>query len=186
MACFFDRDDIAFPGFSKLFRFLSKRVNKSSVKLMHFQTMRGGRVFFQDVKKPERDEWGTPLEALNVCLNLCKTNIQCYQELIKVATTNQDSMTVTYITEEHLDRIVEATKVISEHLTALKKMQSGSEYLYDKIVEREVIYLMEVQWREEERCHRVPLMMNAYNTTFPTTTPLFLTPRATVFDKYYY
>jgi len=138
MACFFDRDDSAFPGFSKLFRYLNKRVNRSAKVLMCFQTKRGGRVVFGDVKKPERDEWGTPLEALNICLNICKSRMQALVDLVKLANNSNDSLTVKHINEEHLVHIIECIKHVGENLTCLKKLPTGSEFSYDKIVEREI------------------------------------------------
>merc|ERR1711971_730702 len=43
------------------------------MKLMEYQTKRGGRVVFQDVAKPTTMEWGTPLEAMEAALELEKT-----------------------------------------------------------------------------------------------------------------
>merc|ERR1712181_14264 len=42
------------------------------MKLMEYQTKRGGRVVFQDVAKPTTMEWGTPLEAMEAALELEK------------------------------------------------------------------------------------------------------------------
>jgi len=147
MACYFDRDDIAFPGFSKLFRYLSKRVNLSAKFLMRFQNSRGGRVVLADVKKPERDEWGTPLEALNICLNIWKNRMSVCQDLVKLAVTQNDSLTVKHINEIHLVGIVECIKHIGESLCILKKLPAGSEYSYDKTIEREIIRRM---WELEQ------------------------------------
>jgi len=171
MACFFDRDDIAFVGFSKLFRFLSKLVNKSAKKLMCFQTMRGGRVVFGDVKKPERDEWGTPVEALTTTMNMCKTTMQTLQELVKTATTGHDTLTVTHITEEHLTHMIEFIKELSEHLTCLKKMPTGTEYMYDKTIEREVTsWMMREHMTETMHFRRMTGTMMTPTTT--TTCPM--------------
>jgi len=155
MACYFDRDDVALPGFSKLFRYLSKRVNKSAKKLMHFQNQRGGRVVFGDVKKPEREEWGTPVDALNICLTLHKNRMQVLQDLVKIAHSQNDTLTVKHINEEHLVYIVEFIKYIGEQLTILKKLPTGSEYLHDKTVEREIIQIrLEEELYERSRHHR--------------------------------
>lgn len=39
---------------------------------MTFQNKRGGRIVLKDVKKPEKDEWGTGLDAMKAALELEK------------------------------------------------------------------------------------------------------------------
>ena len=43
------------------------------MKLMEYQTKRGGKVVFQDIAKPSSSEWGTPLEAMEAAIELEKT-----------------------------------------------------------------------------------------------------------------
>ncbi len=63
--------------------------------LMEYQAKRGGKVVLQDITKPTRMEWGTPLEAMTAVLELEKTvrmeedyvmdllsEIPCYPERI--------------------------------------------------------------------------------------------------------
>ena len=59
MASYFDRDDVALPGFADYFRKASKEELEHAQKLMEFQNKRGGRITLSDIKKPARDEWGT-------------------------------------------------------------------------------------------------------------------------------
>merc|ERR1712073_220020 len=51
MAAYFDRDDIALPGFAKRFQANSEEEREHAMKLIKYQNMRGGRVVFQDVAK---------------------------------------------------------------------------------------------------------------------------------------
>ena len=39
---------------------------------MAFQNKRGGRIVLKDIKKPERDEWGTGLDGMKAALELEK------------------------------------------------------------------------------------------------------------------
>lgn len=55
--------DIEFRWFRKQ----SDEEREHAIKLMHFQNLRGGRVVMQAVNKPEKDEWGSALEAFQVC-----------------------------------------------------------------------------------------------------------------------
>lgn len=72
MAYYFERDDIAFPGFYKYFKHNSDEEREHAEKLMKYQNKRGGRVVLKDIQRPEKDEWGTPLQALQTALALEK------------------------------------------------------------------------------------------------------------------
>ena len=39
---------------------------------MKYQNIRGGRVVFQDIAKPNNDEWGSALEAIQAAFDLEK------------------------------------------------------------------------------------------------------------------
>ena len=49
-AFYFDRDDVALPGFAKYFNKASEEEREHAEKLMKFQNQRGGRVVLQDIK----------------------------------------------------------------------------------------------------------------------------------------
>merc|ERR1712098_728878 len=70
MSAYFARDDIALMGFSKRFREASTEERDHAMKLIDYQTMRGGRVVFGEIAKPSMDEWGTALEAVEATLEL--------------------------------------------------------------------------------------------------------------------
>lgn len=72
MAFYFDRDDVAFPGFCKFFKHQSDEEREHAEKLMSYQNKRGGRIVLKDIQRPEKDEWGTPLQALQTALTLEK------------------------------------------------------------------------------------------------------------------
>jgi len=105
MAFYFDRDDVALPGFAKFFRESSKEEREHAEKLMEFQNKRGGRIVLQDIKKPDRDEWGCGLDAMQVA----------------------------FIEGEFLQEQVKAIKEIGDHVTNLKRVGTGlGEYMFDK------------------------------------------------------
>lgn len=72
MAFYYERDDVAFPGFHKFFKKQSDEEREHAEKLMKYQNKRGGRVVLKDIQRPEKDEWGTPLEAMQTALALEK------------------------------------------------------------------------------------------------------------------
>merc|ERR1711971_1296687 len=85
MSSYFIRDDQALHGFAAHFKTESGKERAHGMKLMEYQTKRGGRVVFQDVAKPTTMEWGTPLEAMEAALELEKTVNQSLLDLHKVA-----------------------------------------------------------------------------------------------------
>ncbi|AWP18417.1 Ferritin [Scophthalmus maximus] len=92
-AFYFSRDDVALPGFSHFFKENSEEEREHADKLLSFQNNRGGRIFLQDVKKPERDEWGSGLEAMQCALQLEKNVNQALLDLHKLASEDVDPHT---------------------------------------------------------------------------------------------
>ena len=72
-AYYFDRDDVAYSGFSAFFKKNSDEERDHAEKFIKYQNRRGGKVVFQDVARPNTTEWGTPLEAMEAALELEKT-----------------------------------------------------------------------------------------------------------------
>ena len=87
---YFDRDDVALPGFAKYFKKSADEEKEHAEKLMKFQVQRGGRVVLNDIKKPAKDEWGTGLDAMQDALALEKTVNQALLDLHKIADANND------------------------------------------------------------------------------------------------
>lgn len=67
-----DRVDIALPGLHKYFLKASAEEKEHAMKLMKFQNKRGGLIIYKDIIAPIKDDWGTPLEAMEEALNLEK------------------------------------------------------------------------------------------------------------------
>uniref|UniRef100_A0A8D2HNW1 Ferritin n=1 Tax=Urocitellus parryii TaxID=9999 RepID=A0A8D2HNW1_UROPR len=54
MSYYFDRDDVALKNFAKYFLHQSHEEREHAEKLMKLQNQRGGGIFLQDIKKPDR------------------------------------------------------------------------------------------------------------------------------------
>ncbi|XP_050390095.1 soma ferritin-like [Patella vulgata] len=133
MAFYFDRDDVALPGFSKYFKKSSEEEMGHAEKLMKYQNRRGGRVVLQDIKKPDRDEWGTGLEALQVALQLEKNVNQSLLDLHAVADKHNDPQMQDFLTGEYLKEQVDTIKEMSDYITQLKRVGTGlGEYIFDR------------------------------------------------------
>ena len=133
MAFYFDRDDIALPGFSKFFKHQSDEEREHSEKLMKYQNKRGGRVVFRDIQRPDKDEWGTGLQALETALALERTVNQSLLDLHGVAGSKNDAHFADFLESEFLDEQVESIKQLSDMITRLKRAGPGlGEHLFDQ------------------------------------------------------
>merc|ERR1711893_222763 len=97
------------------------------------QNKRGGRVVLQDIKKPDRDEWGCGLDAMQVALGLEKSVNQALLDLHEVAAKHNDAQMTDFIEGQYLQEQVEAIKQIGDYITNLKRVGPGlGEYIFDK------------------------------------------------------
>ncbi|XP_072494974.1 ferritin heavy chain isoform X1 [Notamacropus eugenii] len=133
---YFDRDDVALKNFAKYFLHQSHEEREHAEKLMKLQNQRGGRIFLQDIKKPDRDDWESGLNAMECALHLEKNVNQSLLELHKLATDKNDPHLCDFIETHYLDEQVKSIKQLGDHVTNLRKMgapDSGmAEYLFDK------------------------------------------------------
>jgi ferritin heavy chain len=133
MAWYFDRDDVALHGFHKFFSENSKEEREHAEKFMKYQNRRGGRLVLQAIDKPEKENWGSGLDAMQAALELEKTVNQCLLDLHKLASSHGDCSLCDWLESEFIQEQVEAIKKISEHVTNLKRAGAGlGEYLFDK------------------------------------------------------
>ncbi|CAN0270575.1 unnamed protein product [Lampetra planeri] len=137
LASYFDRDDVALKHFHKFFKDLSHEEREHAEKLLEYQNKRGGRAVLQDIKKPERDEWGSGLEAMQFALQLEKTVNQALLDLHALASEKKDPQLCDFLESKFLEEQVESIKQLGDHVTNLKRLgvpQSGmGEYLFDKM-----------------------------------------------------
>merc|ERR1711872_575420 len=136
MSFYFDRDDVALPGFAKFFKEMFDEEREHAEKLMKFQNQRGGRVVLQDIKKPDRDEWGCGLDAMQVALGLEKSVNQALLDLHELASSHKDAQMTDFLEGEYLQEQVKSIKQIGDHITNLKRVGTGlGEFEFDKNLE---------------------------------------------------
>jgi len=133
MAWYFDRDDVALPGFHKFFKKSSEEEREHAEKFMKYQNKRGGRVVLKAVDKPDADEWGTGLDALQAALSLEKNVNQVLLDLHKLASSHGDAQLCDFLETEYLGEQVESIKQLSDYITQMKRCGPGlGEYMFDK------------------------------------------------------
>jgi len=134
MSLYFDRDDIALPGFSKYFKKASAEEAEHAEKFMKFQNSRGGRVVLKDIPRPENDEWGTPLDAMKKALELEKTVNQSIIDLHGLADSKADGNMTDFL-EDFLQEQVEGIKAIGDLVSRIARAGPGlGEIVMDKEV----------------------------------------------------
>jgi len=132
MAFYFARDDVALPGFHNYFKKAAKEEYEHAQKFMEFQNNRGGRILLKDIKKPEKEEWGSGLDAMKSALELEKQVNQSIIELHQLAGEKRDNH-MTQFLDEFLDEQVSGIKEIADHVTRLGRAGPGlGEFMYDK------------------------------------------------------
>ncbi|XP_030061384.1 ferritin heavy chain, oocyte isoform-like [Microcaecilia unicolor] len=136
MSYYFDKDDVALKNFAKYFLYQSHEEQEHAEKVMKLQNQRGGRIFLQDIRKPERDEWGSGLEAIDCALQLEKSVNQSLLDLHKLSTDRNDPHLCDFLENHYLDEQMKAIKELGDHVTNLRRTgapQNGmAEYLFDK------------------------------------------------------
>jgi len=133
MAWYFDRDDVALKGFHKFFSECSKEEREHAEKLMKYQNRRGGSIVLAPINKPEKDSWGSGLEAMQEALALEKVVNQSLLDLHKLATAHVDPSLTDFLESEFLQEQVEAIKKLGDYITNLKRVGPGlGEYMFDK------------------------------------------------------
>ncbi|XP_069505502.1 ferritin, higher subunit-like [Ambystoma mexicanum] len=136
MSCHFDRDDVALARVCDFFQEQSQEEHEHAQKLLRYQNKRGGRVALQDIRKPEREDWGNSLEAMQAALHLEKTLNQVLLDLHKLATEKSDPHLCDFLETVYLQEQVKTIKKLGDYVTNLKRVgvpQMGlGEYLFDK------------------------------------------------------
>merc|ERR1719226_349248 len=125
MSTYFDRDDLAYPGFAAFFKKSSDEEREHGEKLIKYQNKRGGRVVFQDIAKPSSMEWGTPLDAMEAALELEKTVNQSLLDLHKACDARGDAHLCDFIEAEFLGEQVEGIKGLGDMITKIKRAGEG-------------------------------------------------------------
>merc|ERR1712180_5181 len=133
MSAYFARTDIALHGFAKRFRLASAEEKDHAEKLISYQILHGGRVTFQAINKPNLEDWGTAVEAMEASLELERTVNESLLAMHKVAAGHEDAQMTDFIEGTFLKEQVEAIKEIGDLITQMKKAGDGlGLYIIDK------------------------------------------------------
>nr|AAD29639.1 ferritin [Enteroctopus dofleini] len=125
MSYYFDRDDVALKGMHKFFQKRAEEEREHAEKFMKYQNKRGGRIVLKQIEKPDHDDWGTALDAMEAALDLEKKVNAALLELHKIAEKHNDPQMMDFIESEYLVEQVDDIKVLSDYITNLKRVGGG-------------------------------------------------------------
>merc|ERR1712156_1161949 len=111
MAAYFDRDDIALPGFAKRFQANSEEEREHAMKLINYQ----------NIAKAKTDDWYSALSAVEASLELEKKVHESLLEMHKLADSHGDAQLTDFIEGEYLKEQVEAQKEIGDLISKMKR-----------------------------------------------------------------
>ncbi|KAL3687548.1 hypothetical protein R1sor_013857 [Riccia sorocarpa] len=137
---YFDRDNVALPGFAKYFKEASEEEREHAEKLMKYQNMRGGRVKLNAIVSPVtefyHEEKSDALYAMELALSLEKLTMEKLYALHKVAEDSHDVQLTDYIESEFLSEQVEAIKKVSEYVAQLRRIGKDGHgiYYFDRVL----------------------------------------------------
>ena len=133
IAFYFDREDVSLENFYKYFKKASDKERHHAEMLLKYQNERGGRIVFQDIKKPTSDEWGSPMDLIKVALDFEKLQNQSLIELEQLADRHNDPHLSDFIEDNFLHQKVHMIKELSDHVTNLTRVGKGlGEFMFDK------------------------------------------------------
>eukprot|EP00249_Psilotum_nudum_P025356 c29739_g1_i1 orf=467-1276(-) len=138
---YFDRDNVALPGFAKFFKEASDDERSHAEKLMKFQNIRGGRVKLESIVSPgltecDHAEKGDALYAMEMSLAMEKMVNAKLLHLHKVAELHNDPHMQNFVESEFLEEQAEDIKKISEYVSQLRRVGKGhGVYHFDLVLQ---------------------------------------------------
>ncbi|XP_045394495.1 ferritin heavy chain-like [Lemur catta] len=137
VAFYFDRDDVALKHFSRYFLRRSHQQREHAEKLMGLQNRRGGRICLGDIRKPDRDDWESGLQAMTCAFRLEKSVNLSLLELHELATDKGDVQLCRFLESHCLQEPVKTMEELGGYLTSLRNMGAPdaglAECLFDKL-----------------------------------------------------
>jgi ferritin heavy chain len=130
MAVYFEKSNVALPGFSRYFDINADEEKKHARAMMRYINKRGGSVVLDDIVKPPSVNWGTGLGAMTSALDMEKSLNEALLDLHKLTIKNQDPHSEEFV-KKYLDEQVVTIKKLGSHVTQLKRVGPGlGEYMF--------------------------------------------------------
>ncbi|XP_059942520.1 ferritin heavy chain-like [Mesoplodon densirostris] len=137
VAFYLDRDEVSLKNFTRFFLRRSHEHSGRAQGLMRLQNQRGGRLNFQDIRKPVSDNWKSGLKAMKYALSLENRVNQSLLHLHQLATDKSDPHLRHFLATHYLSQQVAFIRELEGHVTTLSMMEAPdvdlAESLFDKL-----------------------------------------------------
>ena len=131
-ARYFERDDVALPGFARLFQQQSNEERGHAESLQKYLNLRGGRLQVTDIEAPPTT-YASPLMAMEAALELEKDVNKALLALHKAADAAHDPHLTEFIESNFLKEQAASLKELSDYITMLRRVGVGlGEYMLDE------------------------------------------------------
>jgi len=133
MGAYFDRADVALPGFKEWAMKQSEEEREHAEKFIQYLNLRGGDYTPLSIDQPPRAAWGSALDAMKDALALEMSVNKSLLRLHKAADTTGDAQFCDFLESNYLEEQVESIKSIASIVRRLIRAGPGiGEYTVDK------------------------------------------------------
>lgn len=138
MSYYFDREDVALPGFYKYFKSCASEEQEHAEMFMKYQNKRGGTITLERIMEPSRQTFSSALDATICALELEKRVNESLLRLHEEASKRNDPQLSDFIEENFLEDQVKAMKELSDMITNLERTGPGlGEFVFDRELDKE-------------------------------------------------
>jgi len=133
MAAYFDRADVALPGFKEWASNQSEEEREHAEKFIEYINLRGGRYVPLDIPEPVTTEFSSALGAMEEALKMEINVNHSLLDIHKVASDAADAQLCDFLESEFLEEQVESISEIAHTMRKLTRAGPGlGEYEVDK------------------------------------------------------
>jgi len=161
MQFYYLRDDVGLFGVSDFNCYLADKHLKLVRKLENYQIVRGGEVVLKTVQKPEKEEWGCPLDSFQYLIEMKKEQVKSCLKLHDIAEKNNDEHLKELIEMEFLEPLYEALRKFAVLLRNAERAGTGlGEYEFNKDLELNLEKIMRFRNIKHQQREREPRSWN--------------------------
>lgn len=133
MAAYFDRADVALPGFREWAKKQSEEEREHAEKFIEYLNLRGGDYVPMAIAKPEKTSWSSALEAMEHALTMEMQVNKALLRLHKAADEAGDPQMCDFLESNYLTEQVESINHIAKVVRKLIRAGPGlGEYTVDR------------------------------------------------------
>lgn len=133
MAAYFDRADVALPGFKEWAQKQSEEEREHAEKFIKYLNLRGGRYVPSNIPEPEDHVFSSALDAMETALKMEINVNHALLKIHKVASDADDAQLCDYLESNYLEEQVESINEIAKVVRKLMRTGPGlGEYMVDK------------------------------------------------------